>query len=57
MIIINLFTYDEPIDINFVILYEVFIKFFTDDILSMLTINTNEYARANYYSVIKNVRS
>ena len=57
MVIINSFTYGEPIDINFATSYEIFIKFFTDDILSMLTINTNEYAQANHHSVIKNVRS
>ena len=57
MIITNPLTYDEPIDINFATPYEIFTRFFTDDILNMLTINTNEYARANHHSIIKNARS
>ena len=42
MIISNSLTYDESIDINFVTSFEVFKRLFTNDILSMLTINTNE---------------
>ena len=41
MTITNPLTYGEPIDTNFATFYEVFTRFFTDDILSMSAANIN----------------